>query len=126
VSDVIYYSLEECTTIPSSVEQWKTIESGISEKWNFPGWFGSVDGKHVIIRAPTFSGSEYYNYKQDFSIVLLAMVDDKYCFRYVDIGAPGRHSDGGILNQCSLKKKIESNELNIPEDFVMIGDSNFL
>jgi hypothetical protein len=72
-----------------------------------------------------FSGSEYHNYKQDFRIVLLAMVDDNYCFRYVGIGAPGRHSDGGIFNYCSLKEKIENNELNIPDDFVMIGDSGF-
>jgi hypothetical protein len=78
-----------------------------------------------VDRREICSGSEYYNYKQDFSIVLLAMVDDKYCFRSVDIGAPGRHSDGDIFNQCSLKKKIDSNGLNIPEDFVMIGDSNF-
>jgi hypothetical protein len=67
----------------------------------------------------------YCNYKQDFSIVLLAMVDGNYCFRYVGIGAPARHSDGGIFNHCSLKEKTENNELNIPEDFVMIGDSGF-
>ena len=43
----------------------------------------------------------------------------------VDIGAPGRHSDGGIFNQCSLKKQIENKELNIPDEFVIIGDSAF-
>jgi hypothetical protein len=123
VLDAIYYSLQEYTTIPNSVEQWKATERGFSEKWNFPGCFRSINGKHVVICASIFSGSEHYNYKQDFSIVLLSMVDDNYCFRYVDIGAPGRHSDGGIFNQCSLMEKFENNELNIPEDFAMIGDS---
>jgi hypothetical protein len=123
VLDAIYCALEEYTAIPTSVEQWKAIERGFAEKWNFPGCFGPIDGKHVVIRAPLFSGSEYYNYMQDFSIVPLAMVDATYCFRYVDIGAPGRHSEGGIFNHCSLKNKIENNELNIPENFVMIGDS---
>jgi hypothetical protein len=46
---------------------------------------------------------------QDFSIVLLAIVDANYCFRYVNIDAPCKHSDGGIFNHCSLKKKIENN-----------------
>ena len=54
-----------------------------------------------------------------------AMVDDNYCFRYIDIGAPGRHSDGGTFNQRSLKKKIENKELNIPDEFVVIGNSAF-
>jgi hypothetical protein len=45
VLDAIYYSLEEYTTIPSSAEQWKAIERDFSEKWNFPGCFGSIDGK---------------------------------------------------------------------------------
>jgi hypothetical protein len=53
------------------------------------------------------------------------MVDVNYCFRYVDIGASGRHSEGGIFNYCSLKRKIENNELNILENFVMIRDSAF-
>jgi hypothetical protein len=36
VLDAIYYSLEEYTTIPNPVEEWKAIERGFSEKWNFP------------------------------------------------------------------------------------------
>ena len=86
--DAIYDTLAEYTTIPYSAKQWKAIERGFAEKWNFPGCCGSIDRKHVI-HGLMFSGSEYCNYKQNFSIVLFAMVDDNYCFRYVDIGVPG-------------------------------------
>lgn len=111
--------------MPNSVEEWNEIEKGFNEKWNFPGCIGAIDGKHVAIRAPMFSGSEYYNYKNSFSIILMAVVDANYCFRYIDIGAQGRHSDGGVFDHCSLRHMIEQNKLHIPENFVFVGDEAF-
>lgn len=111
--------------MPNSEEDWTEIERGFNEKWNFPGCIGSVDGKDVIIRAPMFSGSEYYNYKSSFSIILLAVADSNYCFRYIDIGAQGRHSDGGVFDHSSLKQGIEKHELHIPEKYVFVGDEAF-
>lgn len=84
-----------------------------------------MDGKHILIKGPPGTGSDFFNYKNTFSIVLLGCVDYDYCFTYVNIGAKGRNSDGGIFNESSLKKTIEENSLDLPSDAVFIGDEAF-
>lgn len=73
-----------------------------------------MDGKHVIITSPFNSGSEYYNYKSNFSIVLLAVVDAAYNFIFVDIGCQGRISDGGVFKHTSLYRKMMEDSLHLP------------
>ena len=57
---------------------------------DFPHCAGALDGKHVVIQAPTKSGSLFFNYKKSFSIVLLALCDASYQFTAVDIGKASR------------------------------------
>lgn len=71
--------------------------SGFRTKWDFSGCYGAIDGKHVTIKAHPNCGSEYFNYKGSNSVVLIAVVDHDYYFRYVNIGANGRNSDAGIF-----------------------------
>ena len=54
---------------PSSADEWREIAAGFETEWNFPHCFGAVDGKHVVMQAPALSGSEFFNYKGQFSIV---------------------------------------------------------
>lgn len=86
---------------------------------------GAIDGKHIKIKAPAKSGSDYFNYKKDHSIILLALVDHDYCFTYVDVGAKGRSSDGGVFGNSSLFEALEKKLLNIPKDAVIVGDDAF-
>lgn len=109
--------------IPNNAEEWAKIENGFRKRWNFPLCYGAIDGKHIQIIAPGNSGSMYFNYKKVFSIVLMALVDDDYCFRYVDVGACGMASDGSVFKNCSIYNKLENNLL--PEGGVIVADAAF-
>lgn len=101
--------------IPTTPEGWLEVAKQFEDIWNFPHCLGSLDGKHVVLQAPLNTGSEFFNYKSTFSVVLFALVDANYKFLYVDAGGQGRISDGGIFKNCSLYKKLERNKLNFPE-----------
>ena len=48
------------------------------------------------------------------SIVLLALVDSNYEFLYIDVGANGLCSDGGIFKDYNLYKALENSTLGLP------------
>lgn len=86
---------------PTTID-YKVKANEFYTKWNFPNCILAIDGKHVRIRCPNNSGSLYFNYKDYFSIVLLAMVDANYKFIAIDVGSFGREGDSGIF----LKSKM--------------------
>ena len=49
------------------------------------------------------------------SIVMLALVDRQYKFRWVDAGTVGSCSDGQIFNACQLKRNIEHGRIDFPD-----------
>lgn len=104
-------------------EEWNVIENGFNTRWNFPGCYGSIDGKHVTIQAPPNCGSEFWNYKGSNSIVFLAIVDHDYCFRYISVGAKGRNSDGGIFRDSLMYEKLENGLM--PNGGFLVGDDTF-
>lgn len=90
-------------------------------KWNFPHCVGALDGKHVVLQKPRGSGSDFYNYKHTFSIILMALVDADYKFMFVDVGAQGRIGDAGVYSNCQLSRLLENNKLNIPPSEIIPG-----
>ena len=73
-----------------------------------------MDGKHVMMQAPAHSESMYFNYKQQYSLVLLAVVDDQYNFVMVDVGAQGKHSDGSVFVKLKFGTRLKGGNLDLP------------
>jgi hypothetical protein len=84
---------------------------------------GAIDGKHIAVQQSADTGSEFFNYKHFFSVILLAMVDANYKFIYVDIGAAGRAGDAGVFADSSLKKALLTNTLDLPDAVALPGVS---
>lgn len=105
--------------IPTSPEEWLAKAQG----FKFPHCVAALDGKHIKILCPPKSGSEFFNFKGGFSIVLLALVDSNYCFMFADIGSQGRISDGGVLRQSILWEKICNNRINFPPPSPLPGSN---
>ena len=70
--------------------------------WDFPNCIGALDGKHIAIECPDNSGSNDYNYKTCYSVVLMAMWDSRSCLTLVDIGHFGRDNDAHIFNKSMM------------------------
>lgn len=83
-------------------------------KWNFPNCISAIDGKHIVIPNPSWSGSCFFKYKGFYSIVLMAVVNANYTFTYVDNGCNGRISDVGIFGRCSLHERLENYSMMAP------------
>ena len=91
------------------------LEREFRIRWNVPYALGALDGKHVALKKPKNSRALYHNYKGFFSIVMLALVDGQYKFRWVDAGTAGSCSDAQIFNACQLKRRIEDGRIGFPD-----------
>ena len=105
---------QEYLVCPTDPEDWKKIEERFRNRWNVPHAVGALDGKHIAIKKPKKSDSEYFNYKGYFSLVLLALVDADYKFLLANAGASGSSSDAHIFNRSKLTRKIENRTLGLP------------
>ncbi|XP_046841072.1 uncharacterized protein LOC124435166 [Xenia sp. Carnegie-2017] len=111
---------------PSQPSDWKKISEGFAYTWNFPNCIGALDGKHIAIQAPRNSGSLYFNYKKDFSLVLMALCDSQYKFIFVDIGEAGRWSDGGVFANSQFGSAFLNGEMHLPADEPLPGTNESL
>ncbi|CAG4964994.1 unnamed protein product [Colias eurytheme] len=97
-----------------TTERLTKIAEKFAKSANFPNCIGALDGKHVRIWSPKHGGSLFYNYKNYHSVLLLALVDSKYRFIYVDIGAYGKECDSTVYNNSKLNELLLKGQLPLP------------
>lgn len=82
-------------------EDWEAIAQGMYDSYGWPNCVGAVDGKHIRIFAPPYSGSLYFNYKKYHSTILMAAVESTRRFIWACVGVPGEFSNH-ILNHLFI------------------------
>ncbi|XP_077553196.1 uncharacterized protein LOC144167956 [Haemaphysalis longicornis] len=91
----------------------------------FPQGVGALDGCHFAISPPKENAVDYYNSKGGkffrvfskwcgYSMILLALVDHRYRFLYINIGSPGRCHDAHVNGRSKLCKVVQSAHFKSP------------
>ncbi|XP_054083812.1 putative nuclease HARBI1 [Zeugodacus cucurbitae] len=104
------------------------------ESLGFPQVLGAIDGCHIEVRPAAKDAVDYYIYKGWYFTVLLALVEARCRFIYINVGSPGRCNDSSIFESSSLKSQLAQSSLfkdmsrqissvNVPG--VLLGDSAF-
>ena len=62
---------------------------------------------------------QYHNFKNFYSIILLGLVDPKYCFIWASVGVPGNTHGSTLLQSTSLWEKIAAGSI-LPQSVLEI------
>ena len=122
--------------MPTTEEAFKSKILDMEEMWQFPSSWAAVDGCHIPIKCPPGGKNackEYHNYKNFYSIVLMAFVDSHYRFIWASCGFPGNSYDSVIFGSTTMYQKLEESFIpEIGKDIdgitippLLIGDSAF-
>ncbi|XP_071496099.1 putative nuclease HARBI1 [Diadema antillarum] len=124
VKAIIEEYTDELLCCPTTEQGWRDLADHWYQRWNFPHTVGAIDGKHVACKAPPNSGSEFYNYKGFYSMILFAM-------------AMAHPQDAQIYNESDLHHGLDQNRIHafpqpdpLPNDnqdvpYFIIGDDAF-
>ena len=131
---------EECVSkfMPQSEVEFKNKIIDMEEMWQLPCCWAAIDGCHIPIKCPPGgleSCKEYHNFKNFYSVVLIALVDSHYRFIWGSCGYPGNSHDAIIFQSTDLWAKIQEGNFlpqigkhvgmqTVPPPIV-VGDSAF-
>ena len=118
-------------------EPFKQCMEEMESGWQFPCCFGALDGCHMPVKCPDDgleACKEYHNFKNFYSIILMAAIDAKYQFIWASAGFPGNSHDSIILQSTELYRSIIEDSIipDIAENEngtnifpLLLGDSAF-
>ena len=102
---------------PTSEQDFTEAMVDMNQFWQFPWCWGAIDGCHIPIQCPPGGEEtckEYHNFKNFFSIVMMAIVDATARFMWVSVGFPGNSHDSIIFQSTQLWSDITEKKV-IPE-----------
>ena len=122
--------------MPKSEEDFKNKIVDMEELWQFPCCWAAVHCCHIPMKCPPGgleSCKEYHNFKNFYSIVLMALVDSHYRFVWASCGFPGNSHNALVFKSTDLWRRIQEgyipqmgksiDDVIIPP--VIVGDSAF-
>ena len=112
--DLIWKKLQPTQMPVLKTEDWHNVEEGFRYRWHFPNCIGAIDGKHIVVQCPPKSSTLYYNYKGTYSMVLMAVVDHQYKFKYIDFGEYGSNCDLNVFKNSTFGQAFIQGKLQIP------------
>lgn len=95
---------------PSNELEFRDKILDMEEVWQFLSSWAAIDGCHIPLKCPAGglqANKEYHNYKNFYSIILIALVDAKRRFIWASCGFPGNSHDSIILQSTNLWSKIK-------------------
>lgn len=125
VCKALWESLQRMHMPVPTVRDFENVAVQYFKKCNIPNCLGSIDGKDIRVKCPSKPGSMFYNYKNFFSIVLMAVVDAIYRFLMIDVGAYGKDSDGAVFSNSPIYQNIENGTLLLPKDQYLPNSEQF-
>ena len=94
---------------PKTEEDFRKALIDMESEWQFRFAFAAIDGSHLPIKCPP-GGPEamkdYHNFKNFYSVVLMALVDAKYRFIWAALGAPGNTHDSTYFQSTNLYQEL--------------------
>jgi hypothetical protein len=111
---------------PGTKEKWEEIAAEFKNRWQFNNCGGALDDKYVRLVPPSDSGALYYNYKNFYSIILMALFSTNYEVVYVNVGKQGRMTRAGVLEWTSFYDQLKRDKLNFPTNEESDENSNFM
>ena len=96
---------------PDSEEKMLDLMRCMDAEWQFTFSYAAIDGSHISIRCPpggAEAAKEYYNFKNFYSVILVAIVNAKYRFIWGCFGYPGTLHDSMIFQSIELYSYLTS------------------